>query len=160
MSRSGVEVEDTKTKKLSPSPFSLSTPGEEKLGQWEDLHLIHQNRYLVPLDELLAVLERLRHFDRLQRDIVCGAAAAALTCAAAAASSSSGRRHVPGTSLLTRTKRHRRRVSVRPWPFLPSLLSFRFVIVRAVGIEFTAADSTATSSCCSVRGTIPTEPGT
>lgn len=62
-----------------------------------------------------------------------------------------------GTSLLTRTNRHRRRVSARPWPLNSSLLSFSYVVMCAVGIEFTAADDTATSFCCSYSSTIPTE---
>lgn len=90
MSRIRPEVEDTKTKtrhhrrrrrRRRPTP-------EDKLGQWENLHKIHHH-YLVPFDEFLAALERLRYFDRLQGDVVCGAADAA----ALAASNS---RHIRG----------------------------------------------------------------
>lgn len=72
------------------------------------------HRYLVPLDEFLAALERLRHFDRLQGDVVREAAAAALAA-------SSGR-HVRGFP----TDPHQLSSSSRQCPAL-AVLSFTVV---------------------------------
>lgn len=151
MSRSGPEVEDTKTTKNCRRRRRRRrhpTPGE-KLGQWEDLHLIHHivtSSHLMNFSPLWSAsgtsigFRETQFMEPLPLLLLLPPAA-----------------DMSGTSLLTRTNCHHRRVSVRPWPFCRSLLSLKFVVERAVGIEFTAAHGTVTSSCCSVRSTIPTE---